>query len=246
MPDVCLVVPCFNEAARLPAAAFLAHLDADARTRILFVDDGSRDGTAARLQALAAERPGQVAVLTLAENRGKAEAVRQGVLHAIASPAVAYVGYWDADLATPLSELGPMRDALEAQADAMMALGSRWRRLGSDIQRRAVRHLLGRVFATAASLVLDLPVYDSQCGAKLFRAGAARALFADPFVTRWLFDVELLARRRTLPGAGARGAGAIEVPLTRWRDVGGSRLGWSQMLATPVGLWRIYRRYGRG
>lgn len=242
MPDVCLVVPCFNEAARLPGRDFLEHLSADARTSVCFVNDGSRDATAAMLDGLAAQMPERIHVLSLPGNAGKSEAVRQGVLHVMKMQRFSLIGYWDADLATPLSELAAMLDTMTRAPACQMALGSRWRRLGSDIHRRPLRHALGRVFATAASLVLDLPVYDSQCGAKVFRSDVGGALFNEPFSTRWLFDVELLARLRNHT-RGRMTDAAVEVPLTRWRDVGGSRLGWAQMLSTPFGLLAIRSRY---
>lgn len=243
MPDVCLIVPCFNEAERLRSADFLAHLDAEPRSSFCFVNDGSTDRTAAVLEALAAQRADRITVLPLAQNRGKAEAVRQGMQHVARSGGIATVGYWDADLATPLSELAAMLATLDANPGCQMVLGSRWRRLGSNIERRAVRHALGRVFATAASLILDLPVYDSQCGAKLFRASIVDALFTEPFATRWLFDVEVLARLRNARGRQPFQQSAIEVPLTRWHDVGGSRMRWSHMAAAPAGLLAIHRRY---
>ena len=244
MPDVCLVVPCFNEAARLPGVDFLAHLASDPRVSLCFVDDGSTDGTSAVVTALAAKLPDRILTLNLPENVGKAEAVRQGVLHIVKTQRFAIVGYWDADLATPLGELAAMLDTLAGAPACQLVLGSRWRRLGSDIKRSAIRHVLGRVFATVASLLLDMPVYDSQCGAKVCRSGAANALFGEAFSTRWLFDVEVLARLRTHAGDAIADA-AIEVPLTRWRDVNGSRLGLWQMAATPIGLIKIYRRYRR-
>jgi dolichyl-phosphate beta-glucosyltransferase len=242
MPDVCLVVPCFNEAARLKSADFLAYLAADTRVSFCFVNDGSTDKTAAVLAELATSQPDRILTLSLAQNAGKAEAVRRGCLHAAGVRRFDFVGYWDADLATPLSELGPMLETLERFPSCQLVLGSRWRRLGSNITRRTARHALGRVFATAASLVLDLPVYDSQCGAKVFRSAVIDALFNEPFMTRWLFDVELLARLKNHSGAAISKA-VIEVPLTHWHDVGGSRLGPAEMLTVPVGLFRIHRHY---
>jgi dolichyl-phosphate beta-glucosyltransferase len=242
MPDVCLVVPCFNEAARLNGGAFLEHLAQDSRVSFCFVNDGSTDGTAHVLAALAAKMPDRVSVHSLAHNAGKAEAVRQGMLQTAATHTFTYIGYWDADLATPLSELGAMLDVMDRHPACQIALGSRWQRLGSQIARQPVRHALGRVFATAASLTVGLPVYDSQCGSKVIRASSVPALFADAFTTRWLFDVELLARLKP-PHPGAATDGAIEVPLTKWRDVRGSRLGFWQMAATPIGLWKIRQRY---
>ena len=92
--------------------------------------------------------------------------------------------------------------------------------LGHRIERSWARHYLGRLFATASSQVLGLPVYDTQCGAKVFRDGPAlRAALATPFTSRWAFDVELLGRLGT--GADRR---FLEVPLERWHDVGGSKL----------------------
>jgi len=244
MPHVCLVVPCFNEAARLNGAAFLDFLAHDARTSLCFVNDGSTDATGTALTALAAQRPDRVFTLTLARNCGKAEAVRQGMLHVAGMNQFAFAGYWDADLATPLSELGPMLETMARIPSCQMVLGSRWKRLGSRIVRQPMRHALGRVFATAASQAIGLPVYDSQCGAKILRTAIIPALFAEAFITKWLFDVELLARLQH-HSLGAAANAAVEVPLSDWRDVRGSRLGFWQMAATPVGLWKIRQRYRR-
>ena len=173
-------------------------------------------------------------MLTLAQNSGKGEAVRQGVNHVAAMQRFAFVGYWDADLATPLSELAPMLDALARAPRCQLILGSRWRRLGSDIQRSAIRHALGRVFATAASFTLDLPVYDSQCGAKVCRAASVGVLFGEPFTTRWLFDVELLARLRSrgsIEGAAIEAA-AVRV-AGRWRLAAADGCRWRRAAGAP-------------
>jgi glycosyltransferase involved in cell wall biosynthesis len=226
-PELVLVVPCYNEAARLDVDAFLACAAARPSVRLLFVDDGSTDATGQVLARLAASAPVSVAVLTLPANGGKAEAVRQGVLAGLAShPEL--VGYWDADLSTPLSALDDFLTVLRARPDIDIVLGSRVLLLGRDIRRLAWRHYLGRVFATAVSLTLDLPVYDTQCGAKVFRAGAfAAGLLAGPFRSRWIFDVELLARYLAAPvrdGGPPRRARLYELALRSWHHRSGSKL----------------------
>ena len=240
-PEVCLVVPCFNEGDRLPVDSFAAALTIG-DCAFCFVNDGSSDHTAAVLKQLQARAPELIAVVDLQINGGKAEAVRQGVLHAVAWRPFDFVGYWDADLATPLSEVGRLVDAMRQQPECDFVLGSRVKRLGAFIQRSAVRHATGRMFATMASVLLDLPAYDTQCGAKVLRAPIAAKLFADPFVTRWLFDLELLVRLRHLRGASGLSA-AVEVPLGEWRDVRGSKLALWSMLKSPLDLLRIRRHY---
>jgi glycosyltransferase involved in cell wall biosynthesis len=243
MPEVCLVIPCFNEAARLRSDEIVKLVDRDPSASVCLVNDGSADRTADVLAGLERERPGRVFVLSLAHNCGKAEAVRQGVNHAVKTRRPAYVGYWDADLSTPLTELPHLVAALLDHPCCVMVLGSRVKRLGSFIDRRTIRHLLGRVFSTCASAILSISVYDSQCGAKIFRSEAAERLFADPFVTRWCFDLELLVRLRNQVGAEGARTAAIEVPLTEWREVAGSKLGFGQMLPIPMDLLRIRSHY---
>ncbi len=245
MPTVWLVVPCYNEEARLPVTAIDVFLRSHADVAICLVDDGSRDGTPGVLDAVAAEFPGQVTVLTCPGNQGKAEAVRLGILHGLSQSRAAIFGYWDADLSTPLSEVDLLMRTLDARDDSIAALGCRVRRLGAAITRSAVRHYLGRVFATFASITLRLPVYDSQCGAKLFRRDAAETAFAEPFVSAWLFDVEVLARLRNQFGAEAALRHILEVPLGEWTHVDGSKLRPRHYIAAPLELWRIARRYNR-
>ena len=176
-----VVIPCYNEATRLQGSKFKAFACAKPAIRFLFVNDGSTDRTGWVLEGLHQDAPQHFAICHLAQNRGKAEAVRQGILRAFeASPA--YVGYWDADLATPLDTLVDFCELLNVRPDLEMVFGARVQLLGRVIERRAVRHYLGRVFATAASLMLGLRIYDTQCGAKLFRASPAmQALFQAAF-----------------------------------------------------------------
>jgi glycosyltransferase involved in cell wall biosynthesis len=249
MTSTVIVVPCFNEERRLPLASFEAFLGAAPDVAFVFVDDGSTDATRERLDALAKAAPTRVQVLALGANRGKAEAVRRGVLLALeAEPR--FVGYWDADLATPLDAILDFQRLLEASPALELVMGARVRLLGREIRRNPWRHYLGRISATAIALALRLPLYDTQCGAKLLRNGPAlRALFAEPFLAGWAFDVELIARRiaqeRALARPPARDA-IYEYPLPRWADVAGSKLRAGTYLRGALDLIRIRRRYLRG
>jgi dolichyl-phosphate beta-glucosyltransferase len=231
-----IVVPCYNEERRLDLER-LALLAGSDRVRLLFVDDGSTDGTAAVLGRLQQGAP-SAEVLTIVRNVGKAEAIRRGVVQAIDSGA-SIVGYFDADLATPPRELIRLVDLLESRPDLDFVLASRVALLGRRIQRHAWRHYLGRVFATFASLLLHVPVYDTQCGAKAFRSSpAVRQAFATPFRSSWVFDVELIGR--LLHGSETATPVPLsafeEMPLREWCDVPGSRLRFLGMARAAVDL----------
>lgn len=237
MSAVCLIVPCFNEARRLDLKALAS---APVGVTCLLVDDGSRDGTGELLDRHQSE---VLRVLHLPQNVGKAEAIRQGVLHARQAGLldhVEWVGYWDADLATPLSEVPNFLayESLEAvRADGIV--GSRIYKLGSRIVRSYLRHLLGRWFATVAQVLLRLECYDSQCGAKLIRIEHVECAFSEPFISRWIFDVEILIRLRERR--------LIECPLRTWTDVGGGTLNVLNVaVPTLIDLLRIRRHYGVG
>jgi glycosyltransferase involved in cell wall biosynthesis len=236
-----LVVPCYNEERRLDVPAFIEFARAD-RCDLLLVNDGSTDGTGAVLAQIQAASPASVDVLSLPENRGKAEAVRQGLLTGLEGKRT-IVGYADADLSTPFSELTRLLDVAE-QRGTSVVMGSRVALLGTHIERSRVRHYLGRVFATAASLLLELPVYDTQCGAKFLRTGdALRAALGAPFHSAWAFDVELLGRL-LIGGPGVEPLGVdefLEVPLQRWCDVRGSRMRPLDMLHAGLDLAIIRR-----
>jgi dolichyl-phosphate beta-glucosyltransferase len=239
-----IVVPAYNEANRLRTEPFRTFCLANPSAGFMFVDDGSTDATALRLRDLVDQVSGQIALRILPHNCGKAEAVRQGVLTA-ATFEPRYIGYWDADLATPLDAITDLERVLTTHPAVHTVLGSRVKLLGRSIDRLPSRHYLGRVFATAASLILRLPVYDTQCGAKLFRvSGALIDQFKVPFRSRWIFDVELLARLSNLKDDSATG-GIYEYPLLEWRDVGESRLRLRDYLVAPTELIMIYWHYFR-
>lgn len=215
-----VVVPCFDETARLRPDGFVEL--ASGVDRILFVDDGSTDGTLDLLRVLVDRLGDRADLLALPRNVGKAEAVRLGLSAAIDGGA-GLVGYLDADLATPPSEMIRLVRLAQEQPERTAVIGSRVALLGHTVRRRPARHYLGRVYATAASLALGVPVYDTQCGAKVFRVGAPlRVALAEPFHDRWSFDVELLGRLLAHPDQPADSM--LEVPLHSWNDVAGSRV----------------------
>lgn len=231
-----LVIPCYNEVQRLPVASVRELLQSDPELKLIFVNDGSTDGTRELIDDLAKSSK-QITALHLENNSGKAEAVRQGLLKSIEQGAT-WTGYADADFATPANELARLMKAAPPSGKSVV-MGSRVRLLGNDIQRLTKRHYLGRIFATFASIALKLPVYDTQCGAKFFRATPElKAALAQPFRSRWAFDVELLARLKMAFGAGANGQ-FLEIPLTAWRDVQGSKLKMTSMLKAGLDLFSI-------
>jgi dolichyl-phosphate beta-glucosyltransferase len=235
-----IVVPCYNEAKRLDVPAFDRFLAATEDVGFVFVNDGSTDGTLAVLRGIAARWPRRIDVIDQQPNAGKAEAVRVGMLDAFSSGAK-YAGYFDADLATPLDAIEQFIETLDRNPNIDIVIGARLLLLGRHIERDAKRHYLGRAFATAASVVLDLPVYDTQCGAKVFRTNDVnRDLFGAPFGSRWIFDVEIFARY--LNGPGTREA-LYELPLNRWTDVGDSKVKSSDFLRAIAEMASIYRTY---
>jgi glycosyltransferase involved in cell wall biosynthesis len=243
VPRVVLVVPCFNEERRLDLDAFRNFTLAGHQLECLFVNDGSRDGTLKLLNALHESDPDRFRVLDLERNGGKAEAVRRGFVDALTREVDA-VGFWDADLATPLDELSDFVNILTIRPETDMVFGARVRLLGRQISRRASRHYFGRVGATLISRTLGLAVYDTQCGAKLFRAtDDLRSVFGKPFLSKWIFDVEIIARFVELWGRDRVARAIYELPVKVWHDVAGSKVKGRDFLRALSDLRRIRGAY---
>jgi len=226
--------------------AFRQFLTCSAPTRILFVDDGSYDNTTALLETLSGEFPEQAKVLRRSTNQGKAEAVRVGIVHALVNFRPEIVGFWDADLATPIELVSNLLAVLNSRPAIEMVFGSRVQLLGRRVERRAVRHYLGRVFATVVSSVLRLAIYDTQCGAKLFRVTPQiQKIFDQPFLSRWVFDVEILARYLAAYGHDVKHLeqAIYEYPLEVWTDVAGSKVHAVDFFIAFWDVFRIYRKY---
>jgi dolichyl-phosphate beta-glucosyltransferase len=239
-----IVLPAHNEEARLgPALDELfgylrsaLRVELPARIRVLVVDDGSTDGTAALVRSRQEFTPSpdldrgsdpSLGLLTIAHG-GKGSAVRAGMLVAEGDVLV----FADADMATPPDQLPRLIAALES---ADVAFGSRIQPDGSDMRasQPRFRRLVGRLFRLAARIWVTGPVSDTQCGFKGFRAAAARDIFGRLRITSIVFDVDLiyLARRR--------GYRIATVPI-RWADRRGSRMHPRPTLALHV-AWDLFR-----
>jgi dolichyl-phosphate beta-glucosyltransferase len=241
---ISLVVPCFNEARRLDLEKFHRFLAESMEVRIFFVDDGSRDETLAILRAFQQGHEHRVQVLAHQINQGKAEAVRTGIIFALSNFQQEMIGYWDADLSTPLESVMRLASILDGSSHIEMVFGSRVKLCGRHIERRLVRHYLGRVFATVVSTMLRIPIYDTQCGAKIFRVTQeTKRIYSEPFLSKWVFDVEILARYMRLYSASVLEKKIYEYPLETWADVAGSKVRPKDFFRAFVDIAKIKRKY---
>ncbi len=218
---IIIVVPCFNEENRLDSQAFMDSLQQNFQLHWLFVDDGSKDRTPVIIESMVQQFPDRIFMHKLEKNCGKGEAVRQGLLKALEKKAT-LTGYFDADLATPMTELFRLLKIFDKQ-QCKVLLGSRVFLLGRNINRQRWRYWLGRCFALVASQMLRLKVYDTQCGMKLIaNFPQLKSCIESPFASSWLFDVELI--QRILKQGQLTIDDFFEEPLLEWTDVGGSKV----------------------
>jgi dolichyl-phosphate beta-glucosyltransferase len=215
--SISIVIPAFNEQVRLPDTLRRVerYLQESNWTfhEILVVDDGSTDGTFDAAAAFAAANP-NIRVLRNPGNRGKGFSVRHGMLEAR--------GEWrlfsDADLSTPIEELEKLwRAVLESNNE--IAIGSRaLDRSLIGVHQPGYRESMGRVFNAVMRAATGLPISDTQCGFKLFRADVAEEVFSRQILERFGFDAEVLyiASRRHY---------RIAEVAVRWNHVEGSKVG---------------------
>lgn len=182
----------------------------------------------------------QVLVIDSNKNQGKAEAIRLGMLTIFKNYNFDYIGYFDADLATPLSMILILENELN-NSNYKIAIGSRLKRLGAEVNRSKYRHFFGRIFATIADNILKLGVYDTQCGAKLIEYNIAKTIFEAPFISKWLFDIELIARILDNYQDGAKMI--VEVPVNKWTEIAGSKIKFSEIFCFPYELLKIKNCY---
>jgi glycosyltransferase involved in cell wall biosynthesis len=242
MQKTCIIIPCYNEKERFPIDEFLNYLKTVEMFDFCFVNDGSTDNTLILLNQLK-NSFSNIIVFDLPENKGKAEAIRYAVLH-LDKTKHDYLGYLDADLSTSLNEMARLSTFITN--DTKFIMGSRIKKLGSSIKRNLFRHIFGRVLATCVStFILKIPVYDTQCGAKLMATPLAIELFRDPFVSKWLFDVELLLRVIQSKGENYCNDSVVEIPLLKWHDKGDSKIKFIDFIKIPFDLLKIYNTYKR-
>lgn len=236
-----VVVPCYNEYDRLPMAHFSTFLNQHPQAAICFVNDASTDKTLQRLHTLQSDFPQQVVVLNNERNLGKAESVRKGVLEGNSRAKAPLLAYLDADLATSLEECYGLTDYLVNGKEFVFA--SRILKIGSVVERKFSRFLFGRIIATFISNILDLKVYDTQCGCKVFKATLSQVMFERPFISKWLFDVELFSRLLVAYGKPAALAKMEEIPVRQWIDQGDSKVRLTYFFRLWYDLFLIRREH---
>ena len=188
-PNFSIVIPAFNESARIPATlkevvSCIREHNWDAE--VIVVNDGSTDATAAVVREFACNAP-EVRLIENPGNRGKGYSVRSGLLQALGE----VVMFTDADLSAPMEEAERLFAAIAQGAD--IAIGSRWLEKGRQTHRQPLyRQFFGRCFNAVTRGVMGLHFADTQCGFKAFTRHAAQTVFQLQTIERWGFDPEIL------------------------------------------------------
>ncbi len=244
---IAVVIPCYNEFNRFPKKEFIDYVlneNSSIDVHYFLVNDGSNDNTIELLNQIKDELSiANVTVINFLKNRGKAETIRHAFIEIKALNKYTWFGYLDADFATHPRELYKMYQMLAAQEKFKMAIGARWLRLGAKIVRNPYRHYFGRIFATIASIMLQLKVYDTQCGAKVLHADFITTICNEEFESKWIFDVEIFARLINKYGIEDIENRIIEIPLDSWQEIGESKIQIKDLLVLPFELLKIKKRY---
>lgn len=218
-----VVIPCYNEEERLLSDEFQSFVKQNLGYHLCFVNDGSTDNTLAVLNKLKEGHEDHISVYDCPQNGGKAEAVRLGTLHLAQDPQLDYIGYLDADLSTDFKDFDDLVQTIR-KSDYKIVSGSRMARMGADINKESARAIISKTINFLIRSILRMPFNDTQCGAKIMDKEIATLVFGKPFLTRWLFDVEIFKRISNAYGRQQAITIICEQPLKRWIHADGSKL----------------------
>lgn len=218
-----VVIPCYNEEDRLSGTKFKEFVYNNLGYHLCFVNDGSTDRTLEVLEELRKGNENKISIYDCQKNGGKAEAVRQGVLHLANDPQLDYIGYLDADLSTDFRDFDDLVKTMET-SDFKIVSGSRMSRMGANITKESARKIISKTINLIIRSILKMPFNDTQCGAKIMNKEIAQLVFKEKFITRWLFDVEIFMRMSKHYGREQVQSMICEQPLKRWIHADGSKL----------------------
>ncbi len=235
MKAACLI-PCYNEANRLDTKRYKDIFKDALDIHFYLLNDGSSDDTSRVLREISQDFQ-NVYVFDFPVNRGKAGVIREAMLQ-LQKTDYTYLGFLDADFATPFEEFQRLLD-IAKHGGQDIVFGSRVKLKGWNISRNPIRHWFSRIVLTVVDTLFRLEIYDTQCGCKLFKRSQIATLFADPFVTKWLFDIEIFIRySRSVSDSNIK-----EIPLNTWTEIKGSKLKIGDFLQVPLNILKLYVHY---
>ncbi|MDO5969069.1 response regulator [Flavivirga aquimarina] len=237
-----VVIPCYNEEKRLLSKEFIDFVNSNLGYHLCFVNDGSTDKTLEVLNDLSKSRETNISVFNCEKNGGKAEAVRQGILHLAEDDQLDYIGYLDADLSTDFRDFDDLVKTIET-SDFKIVSGSRMSRMGANITKESARKIISKTINLIIRTILGMPFNDTQCGAKIMDKDIAKLMFKDKFITRWIFDVEIFIRMRKYYGKKKAISYICEQPLKRWIHADGSKLSMKDSIKIVGQLGQIAIHY---
>ena len=237
-----IIIPCYNEEKRLDVNTYVEFIRSHDDYHLCFVNDGSKDNTLQVLQSIQKQVQTRVSIVDVKKNAGKAAAVRSGARYLFSRQDIDYIGFIDADLSTDLNDFKKLVATLHNNDNLSLVHGSRGKGKG-QIERNLFRNIFSKMIKMIVFLILGLPIEDTQCGAKVFRRNIIPVAYNHPFLTRWLFDVEIFLRLKKHFGSKAIMNSMYEQPLDRWVHVEDSKLGMKDALQIPLMLVHIWFSY---
>lgn len=239
-----IIIPCYNEENRLNTQAFIDFAQSHPDHILCFVNDGSSDDTIKVLNSMKLAVPQRIQIVHMEKNVGKAEAVRAGALSLYQDSSIDYIGFIDADLSTDFNDFKALVQTLKDDEKLEMVYGSRNKEESQHVDRNFFRNIFSKIIKTFIYLILRLPIEDTQCGAKVFKRELIGIAFMTPFLTRWLFDIEIFIKLKRHYSPENIMNYIHEQPLKRWVHVEDSKLGLKDAIQIPyrlVSIWYSYK-----
>ena len=188
-----IIIPCYNEENRIKKDLFVKFINENFSYHLCFVNDGSKDATMDVLKQMKNKAPHDISIIDVKKNMGKAAAVRAGARYLYTRKDISHVGFMDADLSTDFKDFKDLVQTLKMNSSLSVVFGSR-NSGGNGIKRDYFRKVFSSIIKSFIVFILGLPIRDTQCGAKVFDRSVIPVMFEDPFISKWLFDVEIFLR----------------------------------------------------